>query len=141
MELWELEAREAVRRTIGAYVNAGDQRKLVELAACFSDDGVMQVSGDEPLQGRAAIVSSLEAVLPSKRLPSHAHHHVTSTFFSSVSREAIESSSYFMVVTDCGPDHWGRYRDCFVPADGGWLLASRRITVDGFAPDSFFRPT
>lgn len=141
MEPWEAAIRESVRQTISDYVVAGDRRRLVDLAACFTEDGSMQVGKDAPMVGRSAIVDCLDQVLPSERVPTHAHHHVASTHFASVTAVAVDAWSYFTVMTDCGADHWGRYRDRFVPADGRWLLESRRITVDGFAADSYFRPT
>lgn len=140
MEPWEVAIRESVRQTIADYVVAGDRRRLTDLAACFTEEGAMQVGKDEPLVGRVAIVENLDQVLPSERVPTHAHHHVTSTHFATVTPEGVDAWSYFTVMTDCGADHWGRYRDRFVPCEGRWLLESRRITVDGFAPDSYFRP-
>lgn len=139
MESWELVIREAVRQTISDYVVAGDRRRLVDLAACFTEDGTMQIGQDDPIVGRTAIVETLDRVLPSERVPTHAHHHIASTHFAGVSPDGVDAWSYFTVMTDVGADHWGRYRDRFVPAEGRWLLASRRITVDGYADGSYFR--
>jgi hypothetical protein len=141
MEPWELAIREAVRQTISDYVVAGDRRRLQDLAACFTEDGTMQIGEADPLVGRAAIVENLDRVLPSERVPTHAHHHIASTHFARVTPDGADAWSYFTVMTDIGADHWGRYRDRFVPAEGRWLLESRRITVDGSAADSYFRPT
>jgi hypothetical protein len=138
MELWELEARESVRDTIASYTFAGDRRRLRDMAACFTEQGSMEINGAEPLVGRDVIAATLEQVLPSERTPTHAHHHVSSIHFASVTPTAVETSSYFKVLTDCGLDHWGRYRDRFVPAEGRWLLESRRITVDGRSAESYF---
>jgi hypothetical protein len=140
MEQWEVAIRESVRHTISSCVVAADRRRLAELAACFTEGGSMQIGDEEPLVGRVAILESLGRRLPSARVPTHAHHHVTSTHFESVTPEAVDAWSYFTVMTDYGPDHWGRYRDRFVAAEGRWLLESRRITVDGFAAESYFRP-
>ena len=101
----------------------------------------MQVGTDEPLVGRATIANILDQVPPSERVPTHAHHHVSSTHFVKVTPDEVDAWSYFTVMTDCGPDHWGRYRDRFVPCEGRWLLESRRITVDGFSSGSYFRQT
>jgi uncharacterized protein (TIGR02246 family) len=141
MELWELEARESIRHTIATYTAAGDKGQLEGMAACFTPNGLMKIGDDEPIIGRDAIVATMKAVLPSERRPTHAHHHVSSTLFSRVDPEGVDSSSYFTVMTDCGPDHWGAYRDRFVPEGGQWLIASRKIRVYGFAEDSYFRPT
>ncbi|MFN8642979.1 MAG: nuclear transport factor 2 family protein [Candidatus Binatia bacterium] len=43
-------------------------------------------------------------------------------------------TAYFLVVTESGPDHWGRYRDRYVRG-GEWCFAHRRgIRLDGWAP-------
>jgi hypothetical protein len=140
MEPWEVAIRESVRQTISDYVVAGDRRRIPELAACFTEGGSMQIDKGEAVVGRAPIIEHLDQVLPTERVPTHAHHHVTSTHFASVTPDAVDAWSYFTVMTDVGADHWGRYRDRFVPSDGRWLLESRRITVDGFAAESYFRP-
>jgi hypothetical protein len=57
-----------------------------------------------------------------------------------VTPAAIEVSSYFLVITDIGADHWGRYRDRFVPVGDRWLIAHRQVTTDGYAVGSAFRP-
>jgi hypothetical protein len=41
--------------------------------------------------------------------------------------------SYFFVITEIGPDHWGTYRDELTrdDASGNWLFSERKVTVDG----------
>ena len=41
------------------------------------------------------------------------------------------------MVSETGLDHWGRYRDRLVPADGGWRFAHRSVRTDGYAPDGW----
>jgi hypothetical protein len=138
MEQWELIARESIRHTISTYNFGGDRGRLEELAAAFAPDGSLQIDDDPPLVGREAIVASLGRVLLVDPAPSFLHHHVAATHFRSVTREAIETSSYFQVLSDVGLDHWGRYGDRFVPVDGRWLLARRHVVTSGLSPDSFF---
>ncbi len=140
MELWELEAREQVRHTISSYTFGGDRGRLDELAAAFTPDGVLQIEQDDVSTGRAAIIERLSRVVTMDRHPAHMHHHISGTHFRSVSRAAIEVSSYFLVITDIGPDHWGRYRDRFEPAGDRWLIAHRQVTTDGYATGSAFGP-
>lgn len=142
MEAWELEVRESVRQTLADYTAATDRFDLHALAACFGDRGVLEFTGGaEPLMGRAQIEAGLGTAVirssqPGRRAPTHVRHHVSSIRFGSVSRERVEVSSYFAVHTDVGLDHWGRYRDVLIPANGRWLFAHRRISVDAFAADS-----
>lgn len=140
MTTWELLVRESVRDTIARYNAAGDRGRLTDLAACFTDDGVLTIDEGAPLVGRAAIVRGLESVLQADRRPTHVHHHVSATAFRSVTAEAVEASTYFTVMTDCGVDHWGTYRDRIVPVADRWLLAERHVRVSGFGDGSYFRP-
>ena len=56
MELWELVAREQCRDTLAQYSHAGDRYRLDEFAGAFCEDGVLEIRGQAPLRGRAAIV-------------------------------------------------------------------------------------
>jgi SnoaL-like domain len=142
VEAWELEVRKLVRQTLADYTAATDRFDLRALAACFSDDGVLEFTGRaEPLTGHAEIEAGLGAAVtqPSssgRRAPTHVRHHVSSIRFGAVARDRVEVSSYFAVHTDIGLDHWGRYRDVLVLVSGRWLFAHRRIRVDGFADGS-----
>jgi hypothetical protein len=140
VELWELVAREQVRHTISSYTFGGDRGRLDELAATFAPDGVLQIEEDDVSTGRAAIVERLSRVVAMDRHPAPMHHHLSGTHFRSVTPSSIDVSSYFLVVTDIGADHWGRYRDELVPMGDRWLFARRRVTTDGYAPASAFRP-
>jgi hypothetical protein len=140
VELWELVAREQVRHTISSYTFGGDRGRLDELAATFAPDGVLQIEEDDVSTGRAAIVERLSRVVAMDRHPAHMHHHLSGTHFRSVTPSSIDVSSYFLVVTDIGADHWGRYRDELVPMGDRWLFARRRVTTDGYSPASAFRP-
>jgi SnoaL-like domain len=140
VELWELVAREQVRHTISSYTFGGDRGRLDELAAAFAPDGVLQIEADDVSTGREAIVERLSRVVAMNGHPSHMHHHISGTHFRSVTRSTIEVSSYFLVVTDIGPDHWGRYRDRFAPVEDRWLIAHRRVITAGYAEGSAFRP-
>jgi SnoaL-like domain len=147
VELWELQAREAIRHTIAAYNFATDHGAFDDVAACFTEDGVLEVSGSESAAGRAAIVALLTTVVPDgdhsasgRATPRYVQHHVASTHFRSLTPERAEVHSYFLVTTDVGVDHWGRYRDRVVPVgEDRWLFEHRRAVGDGFAPDSRFR--
>jgi hypothetical protein len=142
MNVSQLVIRESVRQTLADYTAATDRFDLTALAACFTADGVLEFTGSaEPLTGPAAIEAGLREAMTrtpevDRRLPSHVRHHVSSVRFASVSTGQVEVSSYFVVFTDVGVDHWGRYRDVLAPVGDRWLFEHRRINVDGFAKDS-----
>lgn len=145
MDIWELDIRESVRQTLADYTAATDRFDLHALATCFGPEGILEFTGGaEPLTGPAAIEAGLGAALardsdPGSQTPTLVRHHVSSIRFETVTRDRVEVCSYFAVHTDVGLDHWGRYRDVLVPADGRWLFAHRQIKVDAFAADSLMR--
>ena len=141
MQAWELLIRESVRQTLADYTAATDGFDLGALASCFASNGTLEYTGGAGvLMGRKAIESGLAAQLGGSRgsgkQPTHVRHHVSSIRFALVQAGRVEASSYFVVFTEVGVDHWGRYRDVLIPDGERWLFASRKVKVDGFAPVS-----
>jgi SnoaL-like domain len=139
VELWELTARERVRDTLAGYTWSGDGGKIADLASMFHPDGVLEIRGEPPLPGRAAIVERLSAVsatAPAPGVKRIVRHNLANIRFTAVTPDRIEVSSYFTVFTEIGLDHFGRYRDSFVPVDDRWLIAKRFVSTDWQAPDS-----
>jgi hypothetical protein len=137
MELWELVAREEIRETLARYHYFGDSAKFEPMAALFAVDGILEVLGEEAVVGRPAIIDFLTGVnrdvvalsdMPMLR------HYATNVTITVVSPEEATAASAFFVVSETGLDHWGRYRDRLVPADGGWRFAHRSVRTDGYAP-------
>jgi ketosteroid isomerase-like protein len=133
----ELAAREQVRRTISAYAHAVDRGRFDDAAACFTADGVLDVRGSDRSEGREAIAARFAAAgqkLSAASTNAIVRHHVSSIAIDAdVTAGTATSSSYFFVVTEIGPDHWGTYRDTFQRDDttGRWLFTERQVTVDG----------
>jgi SnoaL-like domain len=141
MELWELSAREEIRETLARYHHAGDSGRFEEMAALFAVDGVLEIAGEQTVTGRAAIVEFLTGVnrdvvalsdVPMLR------HYSTNVTITVESATGASARSAFLVLAESGLDHWGRYRDRLVPADGstgtGWRFALRTVRTDGYAP-------
>jgi hypothetical protein len=150
MEMWELVARESCRDTLAQYNHAGDRFLLEEFAAAFCEDGVLEMRGDAPITGRAAIIgrfggrtTALAARQAARQQEAGAtrrvvRHNVTNIRFEALSPEEATVSSYFTVFTEIGVDHMGRYRDRLVPVGERWLIAHRFVSTDWRAPDSTF---
>jgi hypothetical protein len=139
MDAAEAIAREQIRDVISRYNHAGDRGRLDELARCFAPDGVLDLKDVPPLEGRDAIEAHLRGVV--SRLADATtrpvlRHHVSSTRIELVGGDAATAASYFLVFTEVGLDHWGRYGDRFVRVGGEWLIAHRRVRVDGATRDS-----
>jgi ketosteroid isomerase-like protein len=140
METWELSAREAIRELVAAYAHLADGGRLDELIELFAEDGVLQ-GGDAPeARGRAAIRRFFEGTGSDLRQVTTValiRHHVSNLRIEISSPDEARGTSYFFVITDRGPDHWGRYRDLYVRFEGRWLFQHRRARLDGFAPGSW----
>jgi hypothetical protein len=129
----ELIAREQIRDAIARYAHFADGGRFAELTALFAENGSLEIAGRSPLQGRAAILRFLESVRrqPQPGTSPFIRHHVSSLRIDRLGADEATSASYFFVITEHGPDHWGRYRDDFVRAGDAWLFKRRRVRVDG----------
>jgi hypothetical protein len=140
VELWELVAREEIRELVARYAHHADGGRFAELVALFAEDGVLRIDDRPPLLGRNAILAFLDDTrrdLAASSASGAMRHHVTAVRLDVSSPDAATGAAYFLVVTDRGPDHWGRYRDRFVREGECWLFAERRVRLDGKAPDSW----
>lgn len=142
MDRSELLAREAVRDLVARYTWAGDRGRSAELAGLFAPDGFLDVgdhggrwTGPDEIQAQLAAVADRVASAGSS--PGPVRHHVSSLVVEVTRPDAATASSYFLVFTAVGIDHWGRYRDRFTRAsDGTWRFAERSVRVDGHVPGS-----
>jgi hypothetical protein len=142
-ELWEIVAREQIRHTIAAYTIAGDSGRYDEIAEQFVADGVLEVHGQARAEGRAQIAVLLSAnaadgAPPASDRPFFIRHFVASVLIGPITPDEAQAVAYFAVFTPNGPDHWGRYRDVFVPEGDRWLLKHRTARVDSFVPGGWY---
>ena len=63
-------------------------------------------------------------------------HHVSSVKIDLTGPDTASAASYFLVFTEVGLDHWGRYADRLVRAGGSWLIAHRKVRLDGAVHNS-----
>src|SRR3954469_25986280 len=115
METWELVARECIRDTVARYNHAGDAGRFDDMVACFADDGELTVVGGATHHGRDALRRFFSGVGDTAPGFTHLRHCVTNLLIDVESASSATAASYFEVITDIGLDHWGRYRDAFVP--------------------------
>jgi hypothetical protein len=138
----ELIARESIRELAAAYAHAADGGRFDAMVALFTPDGSLQVDDREPLVGPEAIRGFAGGTQQSVRTTANTtrgyiRHNVTSHTITIDGPDTAHGAAYFFVVTERGPDHWGRYRDTYVRRDGHWLFATRKVRVDGVAPGSW----
>jgi hypothetical protein len=135
---------------------SGDALRLDELAQTFCEDGELELRGREPLRGRPAIVAFLggsagpadddarraaaKAAAVSFAARRIVRHNVTNIRFVELTTRQALVVAYFTVFTEIGLDHYGRYRDTFVPVGEEWLIRHRFVSTDWSAPTSTMAP-
>ncbi len=140
MELWELIGRESIRDLVARYAHAADGGRFDELAALFAPDGVLETPDRVEHRGSDAIRTFLggtKSSLAAATTAPYIRHHVSNLRLDIADADSATGAAYFFVVTERGPDHWGRYRDRYVRLDERWRFAHRRVRLDGYAPGSW----
>ena len=139
MEQWELTAREAIRHTIASYSYFADRGRFDDVASLFAPAGVLEVQGigGARAEGPSAIRAFFGGVnrdVVATSPPGRMQHHVASVWIEVTSPTSANAACYFTVMTGAGVDHWGTYRDDFVPHDRRWLFKLRTVRTDGVTP-------
>jgi hypothetical protein len=136
--------RAAVRDLVGRYGTCADRGRSAELAALFSEDGVLEVAGSPPNRGRAEILAFLDAMAVqfAEAGPSagRIRHHITLIDIEPDGPDAADGTVYFLAVLADGLDHWGRYRDRIVRTDDGWRFSHRLVHIEGARAGSTATP-
>jgi hypothetical protein len=148
MTLEEMLAREAIRATMAKCTQAGDSLRAEEYANCFTEDGILQTKGPESapgldLHGRAEILAWQGGWRdkPAKDQPRSARfvrHNLTTCKIELTGPDSARARTYWMVMTDIGPDHCGVYQDMFRKIGEDWLIAHRKVTTEWNATNSHF---
>ena len=137
---WQVAARDAIRELVASYTHSGDGGRFDEFCALFAPDGELELDGKRVFAGREAIRAFVSGTGDSVRGSGERafiRHHVSSVQITLDDPDHAHGASYFFVVTQRGPDHWGRYRDRYVRDGERWLFAHRRVRLDGMAPGSW----
>ena len=151
MEHWELVARESIRDLVARYNANGDSGRFDPMLELFAEDATMELpsasSGgahDGVHVGRAAIRGMFEGVATNTgdRAGAGAKfiRHFTATHqIDLLSESEAKGRCYYVVLTDRGVDHWGRYIDDYRRIEDRWVFWYRRVTLDGSSADSWAR--
>jgi hypothetical protein len=134
VELWELSARESIRSIVASYAHAADSGRFDELVMLFAPDGVLEVHSERARRGRDEIRDFLLGVgrdVAATSASRMIRHNVTNHKIEVLSPTEARGAAYFLVMTDDGVDHWGRYRDTYVGNGDEWLFAHRFVRTDG----------
>lgn len=142
MDVGELVAREAIRDLVAAYAQYADRGRFDELVELFTVDGTLRVDARPPLAGRPAIREFLAGVRRDRTPtptagPGLIRHHTSNLRITCEASDRALGRCYFLVVTERGIDHWGRYHDEYGIGGDAWRFRSRHVHVEGVAPGSW----
>ena len=148
MTLDDLLAREAIRETMAKYNHSGDSLRAEDFAACFTEDGILESASEGGFRyaSRAEILawqSGWRDGPPTDETPRGAafvRHNLTTCRIELTGPDSAKARTYWLVVTDVGPDHSGVYSDVFRKVGEDWLIAHRRVKTEWWAENSHFRP-
>ena len=143
MDIWELTGSRRNQGQPGPIQLVGRCDAALELAESFCEDGELELRGSAPVRGRGAIVEFLSGAVASPNATAEAasvkrivRHNVTNIRFTEMTPQQARVACYFTVFTEIGLDHYGRYRDLFVPVGDEWLIRHRFVSTDWHAPES-----
>lgn len=129
-------SRDAISDLLTRYTYNGDRGHVDELATCFTAESSLEFPG-ALATGPEAIIAALTTG-PANPQRTFVRHHITNPLID-IDGVMATARSYFLVVSNHGPDHSGTYDDRLVLTDGGWKFAHRRVRIDWQSPDSLFR--
>jgi hypothetical protein len=132
MNAWMIAARLGVEETIARYAHLGDLGDSVGLAALFLPEGKLETAHGVRAEGRQQIsVYLAQLAAMDEDRPAFVRHHVSNIDIVDLAPDRASVRSYFLVLSDKGIDHHGRYRDVLVAdSDGTWRFESRYVRLD-----------
>lgn len=141
----KIRARAAIQEVLAACTQAGDARKADAYAACFAEDGVLELGAPiGTIAGREAIRQWMLAPSvipppkegPQGRAPGFISHHLTTCRIELTGEGEATVRTYWLVTSAAGLDHNGYYDDRFRREGDGWLIAHRRPRTLWISPIS-----
>lgn len=134
---WHTEAEVEIRSLVQRYSALGDGGRFDELLDLFTDDAVVQVSGEaEPYEGHDGLRRLLSGANDDLRSwcgdqPVHVRHFTSTHTVELHSETEATGRLYYQCLMPHGLDHWGRYVDRYRKDGGVWRFAARREARDG----------
>ena len=133
-------ARAAIADTLAICTQSGDARKADSYAACFAEDGVLDLGEGDKIIGREALRAWMKTPSafpqPEGAEPGFVSHHLTTCRITLTSEFTATARTYWLVTTAIGLDHNGYYDDFFVKDGEHWLLTYRRPRMLWKSPQS-----
>lgn len=135
-----------VMHTLSVYHIGLDNGDFEMVGRTFAEDALLEQSNGNQVSGRAAICEAFR-FRREKRFENvdrdavFQRHNLTTRFIEIIDDSEATSTSYFMVTSEIGLDHSGRYFDRLSRREGGWQITHRRISIDWMHEGSRFNRT
>lgn len=136
--------RQLIGETISRYGYHYDAGELDDFVELFTSDAVVDITPDPgyfalPLRGREAIRQAYKDRLTEVLATAQRRHVQTNSVIHELTNDRARVSTFLTVFsTPSGGGAeirgTGVYKDVLVRDDARWLIAERRLTLDGFLP-------
>jgi 3-phenylpropionate/cinnamic acid dioxygenase small subunit len=141
--------REIIRDLVARYNSYGDHGKFDLLFELFVPEAVMEIRSFDGSTTRYEGLDEIKTIFTGTRerlqgetaesaSPSYLRHFTTTHQIDLGQEGQASGRLYFQALMPHGLDHWGRYRDRYVVAEGRWRFAERIVRVDGRIEKSHF---
>ena len=127
----DIESHIRITSTLNSYSAPCGAR---EKAALFAEDGIFIMHGGKAINGKGAIESLFSEFDRAKKPGHHFRHHLSSIKITMKSPDEADVTSYFLVMGNTAPDHWGVYHDTLIRSNDDWLFSKRATTIEGADP-------
>ena len=124
------------------YHTALDAGDFDTFSSVFADDGVLAVTGGKQFIGKDVIRQSFEerrAERLNAAMPGAFQRHHLTTRRIELRSDTASAECYYLVLTEQGLDHFGRYFDTYRRTSKGWRIEHRRSELDWMHAASRFR--
>ena len=135
-----------IHHLIARYPVMGDLGKGTDVVRLYTPEGSLELPDGREAKGHDALRellrefhAGLKEREDSAPVPSASvRHHVTSHSSQSAGIDKATATTYFLVTTAHGVDHWGQWEDWLRRTpDGGWRLHSRKVVIEGAVEGSW----
>jgi len=130
-----------IHHLIARYPVMGDLGKGTDVVRLYTAEGSLELPDGREARGHEALrelFREFHARLAGDARSSSVRHHVTSHSSQSAGNDKATSTTYFLVTTAQGIDHWGQWEDWLRRTpDGGWRLHSRKVVIEGSVQGSW----
>jgi hypothetical protein len=141
----EVCARVQIQYIMALYATSVDSGEVEGVVASFAPDARLEVSSGGVMHGLEQIEAFYARVIGPGR-PDRANgapvpllrHNLTTSRVDVESDRLARGRTYFMSLSSFGLDHAGFYTDRFSRHGEAWLIQDRTITVEWYAPGSWY---